>query len=131
LVIFCFQVFKERTSGLYLANRDLKTPRGRLGSTPVQDPATRLVQGQEAAHGDARTGATSLLLRWDIGDFDVFDVPDTPELNLQKLQSLSGAMRWLYDCVDSGVLMSGRWPVREFAQRPEKRRDEAAQHPRR
>ncbi len=53
----------------------------------------------------------SLLLRWDIGDFDVFDVPETPELRLQKLQSLSGAMRWLYDCVDSGVLFSGSWPA--------------------
>jgi hypothetical protein len=58
-----------------------------------------------------REALLALLLRRDITEFDVFTVPNTKELMRQKLQTLRGVMKWLYDCVYSGVITNGGWPT--------------------
>ena len=43
------------------------------------------------------------LLAHDLSDFDVFAVPQTRALAEQKVQSLRGVERWLYDCLQAGA----------------------------
>jgi hypothetical protein len=53
-----------------------------------------------------------LLQQRDIEEFDVFAVPNTKELMQQKIQTLRGVMKWLYDAVYTGELMGGSWPTK-------------------
>ncbi len=51
------------------------------------------------------------LLHRDLTSFDVFAVPVTQELTDQKIHSLRGPERWLYDCLANGrSLASGSYP---------------------
>ena len=59
-----------------------------------------------------REALLAFLLRRDITEFDVFTVPNTKELMRQKIQTLRGVMKWLYDAVYTGELIGGAWPTK-------------------
>ena len=61
-------------------------------------------------HGGAEA-LLHLLMSRDVRAFDRFDVPTTPELRAQQLQSVRGVMKWLYDCAYSDSIIGGKWPV--------------------
>lgn len=56
-----------------------------------------------------RTGAGAAamlydLLRYDVSSFDITNVPKTTALLEQKLHSMSGTQKWLFDCLQQGAI---------------------------
>ena len=49
------------------------------------------------------------LLAYDLSQFNVFDVPATEALAMQKILSLRGVESWLFDCLQKGEMRGSDW----------------------